>query len=357
MKVYFLGGVYESCFYVRCLIPMLANLWDGDRTSLERKPREPAKIVKGLESADVIVFHRPLDKKVYDLAVELKKAGKKIVMDNDDTYIKDCGVPTSMLGRLRKDLEDKLQIFDDNLKAFAKMADMVTVSTEFLAEEYKPYCDNVVVLPNCIDKRDWFRPKKNDGEKVRIGIIGSVASNQDYEPIIPLLDSLKDREDVQLVLFALPEKQEDNKLVVKMYNPEYEFWNKYKPEWHPFVQTKDYTFMLNNLKLDIALIPRHDSYFNRCKSNLKFLEASMCKIAVVAQGFEDGKSPYQGEEDAKHMLIANTVEEWKESVEKLIADKELRDTMGEDAFHYVTDKYDISKNKEKWIEAYNNLIK
>lgn len=355
LKVYFLGGVYESCYYVRCLIPLLANLWDGDRTNLERKPPDTKKIVEGLTRNDILVFHRPMDRKVLELAKEMQKIGKKIVMDNDDTYIKDSGVPTVMLGRLRKDLEEKVQIFDDNLKDFASIADMVTVSTEFLKKEYDPYCKNVVVLPNCVDKRDWFKPKKNEGDKVRIGIVGSVASNQDYQPIIPLLESLKDREDVQIVLFALPEKNDNNQLVSKMYKPEFDFWNKYKPDWRPFVQTKDYPFVLNNLKLDMMLIPRHDSYFNRCKSNLKFLEASMCQIPVVAQGFEDGMSPYQGEEDSKYMLVATTDEEWKESVEKLIADKSLRDNMGEKAYNYVVENYDITNNKDLWVEAYKKL--
>lgn len=355
LKVFFLGGVYESCYLVRCLIPMLANLWDGDRTDLERRPPNPQKIEKGLVAADIVVFHRPLDARVLALAKDLKKAGKKIVMDNDDTYVEDSGVPLQMITRLRDDLKDKLDIFEKNLKEFAKTCDMVTVSTPFLKTEYEEHCKNVVVLPNCVDKRDWFVPKKNPGDIVRIGLIGSVASNRDYECIIPLLDSLKGRKDVQLVLFALPEHNIENKLVVEMYKPEFEFWSKYSPEWRPLVQRKDYAFALNNLRLDMALIPRNDSYFNRCKSNLKFLEAAMCKIPVVAQGFEDGMSPYQGEEDSKYMLIAKNADEWKEAVEKLIADKNLRDTMGEKAYNYVIEKYDISNNSHLWVEAYKTL--
>lgn len=356
MKVYFIGGSYDSCYYVRCLVPMLANLWDGDRTSMHKKKSDPVYMMQGAMDADVIVYHRPVTDDAYESAILLQQAGKKIVMDNDDTYRKDSGVPIQMLSRLKDTLSEKLNEMDTKLKRFAKMADMVTVSTEFLSEEYLPYNKNVVVIPNFIDKRDWFKPRKNTTDKVRIGIVGSVASNKDYEPIIPLLDKLKEREDIQLVLFALPEKSKYTQLAVELYSPEFEFWNKYNPEWHHFCPMSEYMYNLNDLRLDIMLIPRYDSYFNRAKSNLKFLEASMCKVPVVAQSFSDGLSPYQtSKQDDKYLLLANTKDEWIEQTEKLIDSKELRDKMGDMAFDYVIENYSITNNKDLWEKAYSTL--
>jgi len=46
-------------------------------------------------------------------------------------------------------------------------------------------------------------------------------------------------------------------------------------------------------KLDMIIIPRSDSMFNRCKSNLKFLENSMLEIPSVCQSFSTGDSPYE----------------------------------------------------------------
>jgi glycosyltransferase involved in cell wall biosynthesis len=103
-------------------------------------------------------------------------------------------------------------------------------------------------------------------------------------------------------------------------------------------------------------IPRADNYFNRCKSNLKFLEASMFEIPVVAQAFSTGDSPYQqNPEDSKYMLLADKHEEWIEQIDKLISDKELRREMGRKARKYVEENYNINKQAHKWVDAYKKL--
>lgn len=356
MKVYYLGGSYDSCWYVRCMHPMIWNGWHGFWRSLKTSKDDNQQMFKDAMQADVIVFHRPINRKQLEAAKLLKLAGKKIVMDNDDTYVADSGVPTQMFGKLNDRLKKAVMKIDTLLKEFASVADLVTVSTEILKEEYADSNKNVVVLPNCVDPTDWSKPKKNTDGTVRIGLVGSVASNQDYKQIIRLLDIIKDRKDVKLVLFALPKKTKGTEWAVDIFKPEFEFWSKYNPEWHHFCDIGDYMSTLNNLKLDIMLIPRHDSYFNRAKSNIKFLEASMCETAVIAQGFDDGLSPYQvDKQDSEHMVICKTEEDWINETLNLIEDKELRDKMGKEAREYVLEKYNIKNNAVKWREAYKNI--
>lgn len=352
MKVYFIGATYESCYYVRCFLPLVANGWDGDKTSMRRSRVNAEQMMQGAMASDVIVFHRPLQKEMLQAAILLKQAGKKIVMDNDDTYRKDSGVPTNMFKPLKDKLDKAIEGIDASLKEFAKIADLVTVSTEFLAEEYREFNKNVLVLPNCVEPYDWEEPLKNEGDKVRIGIVGSVASNQDYKSIIPLLDILKNRKDVQLVLFALPIKAKETELAQEIYKPEYEFWAQYEPEWHHFVPIYEYQEKLNSLRLDIMLIPRFESYFNKAKSNVKFLEASMCEIATIAQSFSDGNSPYEKD---SNLVLANTEQEWIEKTIELIENKTLRDTIAKEARKYVLRNYNINNKAHLWEQAYANI--
>lgn len=356
MKVYFIGGSYESCYYVRCLQPLQANGWDGDKISLYSQRATPENMIKGAMQADIIVFHRPIKEEMYEAAVLLKQAGKKIVMDNDDTYRANSGVPVQMFGKDRANLDTAIGFIDKQLKKFAELADLVTVTTEFLKREYQEYCTNVVVLPNCVDPFDWEEPTKNDTGKTRILITGSVASNKDYENIIPLLDKLKERDDVQIILQALPADKPDLKETREMYKPELDFWKQYNVEWYPFMSLTEYLEFIPTLKADIMLIPRHDNYFNRCKSNLKFLEASMAKMATVAQSFPDGNSPYETNEyDAQHMILATTPEDWTNKVLDLLDNKEKIDILKEKAHEYVSNWYNINNNAYKWKDAYKKL--
>lgn len=352
MKVYYTLSLQRGCYYVRCMVPMIEGGWDGDMSSLQRFNYTGPSMAAGALNADVVVFHRPNDDRAIEIAKLLRAQGKKIVMDSDDTY-KD--IDGHKWGRL-------LRKVDKSLDEFGKFADLITCSTEFLAKEYKELNPNVVVLPNCVDPEAWPDQDeilRNDGEKVRIGLVGSVAYETNFESFAPVIRELDEREDVQLVLLGLPARNETTeKVVVPAHKKDYEFWESLKNvEWTPLVDMKDYFDTLNSLKLDIMLIPRADRYFNRCKSNLKFLEASMLEIPVIAQGFSTGDSPYQqNSDDADHMSIAYVPDDWKQSIEYLIKNKEARKVIGQKAREYVIENYSISKNIHLWQEAYAGIM-
>ena len=345
-KVYYIGNNIDGCYYVRCLQPMIYNGWNGELTSIGGTKKTTQEAVREAMQADVVVFQRPDDKLRLKAAKILKQAGKKIVFENDDTY---KNITEDM--SLRKYMDGKA----DELDEFIKIADLVTTTTEFLADEYREINDNVVVLPNQVDPDDWEEPLRNEGKKVRIGLVGSVSNNNDYEVIAPLLEDLSKRDEVTLVLFGLPPKDETTeKLVQDLYDKEYNFWLSKDIEWQPYVKVKDYFNTLNELRLDIMLIPRQDNYFNKAKSNVKYLEASMCEIPVVAQGFLDGLSPY---EDINGMngKLAYTSGDWEVIVNKLIDDKALRLRVGKEAHKYVLKHYSIQDNFKRWAEAYNTI--
>jgi glycosyltransferase involved in cell wall biosynthesis len=326
---------------------MLYNGFSGDRETLN-DIKDRSKDAEMCLKADTIIFQRPDEQARLESAILLKKAGKKIVFDNDDTYKEQ---PKNKLRTLGK----KNEILD----TFVHMADLVTTTTEFLADEYRKLNKNVVVLPNYIDPTDWQTPKRNESDIVRIGIIGSVTLNSDFEIIQEYIRELSKRKDVRLVMFGLPYTNHADKKIRNVmreeFSEEIKFWKSIDLEWVDYVSIKDYPKKLNDLKLDLMIIPRKDNYFNRCKSNIKFLEASMCGVPCVAQGFGDGLSPYQGKEDQKYMLIAHNEKDFREMTEKLIDNKELRRSMGEKARKYVINSYDIRKHYKEWADAYSSI--
>ena len=355
MKVFYVGSGLEGCYNVRCLFPLIANGFDGDRTTFIANRMTPENKAKAAQDSDIVVFHRPEELTKLKLAKILKGIGKKIVFDNDDTYKDDGGMKfTEFMNKER--FEKGLETLNDGIDSFIKIADLVTCSTEFLKQEYLKLNPNVVVLPNCIDPFYFDEPLKNESDVIRIGITGSVGITSDVEVLKPIIEHYKDDKRIKFVLFSLPPAKND-KITRELYSEEYKFWESIDIEWQPFVPAEEYYEKLNELRLDMIIIPRADNYFNRCKSNLKFLENSMLEIPTVAQAFETGDSPYQqNPEDSKYLLLAKDTSEFINHIETLIGNKELRQEMGKKARKYVEENYDINTKGHLWKEAYEKLL-
>jgi len=320
-----------------------------NKTSVNGKIDDRKKMQENIAAADVVVFHRPEEPEYLPLAKILKQEGKIVVMDNDDTFKIEDHYP--LAGLDPHGVSIVLENRDKAITEFMKIADVVTASTEFLAKEYREASDNVVVLPNCIDPLDWPKTKRNGNNKVRIGMVGSVAYEYDYLHMKDILIRLSEREDVQLVLFGLGDKKhrEENPNVTKAFSHEYKFWDSIDIEQVPWCPIETYPETLNNTELDMMLIPRKDNYFNRCKSNVKFLEAAMCEIPVIAQSFTD--APYEELTPDMGFLVKDN-DKWEQAIEILIKDKDLRRSMGKKSKEYVLKNFNIESRSHEWFGTY-----
>lgn len=352
MKVYYVGNRWDGCYYVRCLLPLQANGWDGYLRALGGERDTAEQMVEKIMKADIVVFQRPDQKDKTEMIRILRENGKKVVFDNDDTYKPDSGFPKLDI-RENREMVNKV---NEELYNNVRQADLVTTTTVALAEEYRALNKNVVVLPNCIDPFDIPEPKRNEGKKVRIGLTGSVGYD-DFKIILPYLKELSERDDVQLVFFSLSLPELTHKRVRDLYKESYDFVKSANIEWHTHVPMAQYFEKLNDLELDLMLIPRRETYFNKCKSNLKFLEAGALEIPVIASSFPDKDSPYDKDLNGENGFLAKDEAEFRLYTEKLIKDKELRRKVGKNAREYVYENYNIEKFGKLWEMAYSTLIK
>tara|TARA_R100000093_G_scaffold40251_2_gene21051 strand:- start:1449 stop:2525 length:1077 start_codon:yes stop_codon:yes gene_type:complete len=358
MKVYNITGCHFSCAYVRQLLPMWENGYNGNFIGLNTPRKDMKTITQEAIDSDIIVFHRPELGTYWKVADILKGMGKKIVFDNDDTFKLHKGHPFYKM-HIGMKLMDKFNrnydMINYQTNSFIRAADLVTTTTKTLAKEYKELNSNVAILPNCVNLDDWEEPLRHEDNIVRIGISGSTAYTYDFKNIKNYIKELDERDDVQFILFGLDDKEDRKKYpkVTKILEDEYAFWDTLKNKEHMhWVDRSKYNETLNNLKLDIMLIPRQECYFNRCKSNVKFLEAAMCEIPVVASSFTDG--PYE-ELDGKNGIKIKDKTKWKEIVDDLIKNKEKRRAIGKEAKRYVLNNYDIKDHAYKWEEVYKTL--
>jgi hypothetical protein len=81
-----------------------------------------------------------------------QQQGAKVVYEADDIIL-------NVGGKERKNLMTLTQKQEEMTIETIKAADMVTVTTNVLAEHYKQFNDNVVILPNYMDFMWWGQPQ------------------------------------------------------------------------------------------------------------------------------------------------------------------------------------------------------
>lgn len=350
MNILFYPGEYPFCYYVRGYLPGIYSkqmVVSDFITHIDRSDQQ--RIKQQLEKADIVVFQRPKTKETLNLIKLLKSKGKKVIYENDDTYLYGKGINPELLENDAQ--RAKAKEMSELTNEILSICDGAIASTDVLRDEYALTNPNVVTLKNCIDPLDKFPCKKNETGKFRVGFIGSVTTNDDYKHIKDQIKQLDERGDITIVVMGV--KYRDGTFIPFMKD-DFDFWSTIKNiEWHPYVKITEYMLSIANLALDVAIIPRKASYFNSCKSNLKFLEMSLLGIPVIAQGF-DG-SPY--EQDKDYLTLVSDNSKWYDEIVKAKENYSEYKAKAMKAQEYVLKEYNIKHYAPTWVEAIKQLCK
>lgn len=282
--------------------------------------------------ADIYVLQGTVDKQgIALLRAYQAEHGKKIVVDRDDA----------------------LQIQDDNpykadhertnapevVRATMQVADLITTTTPYLAKACEQINDRVVVLPNLLDLERWdLAKRRNTDRKLRIGWAGSITHLDDLKLLVEPLTRIKaEFAEVDVIIAGDPRARELFPFPVEtVLGVPFTAW----------------PARLHGLRLDIAVAPLKDTPFNRCKSNIKFLEYAVAKIPGVY-------SPtvyHQGRFEPDFGLIARNEREWYACLRNLIVSAPLREDIARHAYSFVKAKYDLARGARLWAQAYAALL-
>lgn len=235
------------------------------------------------------------------------------------------------------------RIFDNNPRMLeiyrecAAAADAVTVSTEPLAEHLRELNDNVYVLPNSVPDYMVEIERPDPGDKVVVGWAGSATHHGDMGEIEYALKRMHRwySDDVELVVMGFDYSKT---LGVKAtFLP----WENDIP-----------TFHRNLARLDIGLCPLARTAFNRSKSGLKAQEYQALGIVPIATDI----APYQEViRDGIDGFLVRTPNEWKDRIELLVNDEELRLKMSNEG-RKVSEERLYSKTSAAWADAYTEIL-
>ena len=336
------GGVY----YYRVYTPMKAlaeNYGEDFEITIDNhwKYTDVEKDEIG-NNFDIVCFHQCLftssfQDEVWKMIIYCKKEyGTKFVLDLDDywDYHKNHPAREACV----------FNMFPEKMMINFKLFDYVTTTTEYFKNTIKDYFteEKIYVFENAISSNDGqFSTKKNKSDKIRIGLTGGSSHTEDIKQLLEFPKYLTDKQldEIELVFCGYDNKNAENvvidetgKVVERTHLADKDNWwvqteNKFKQEVKHYRRVESKDIMKGEFgkiyeDIDVLLVPLTNNKFNRCKSELKFIEAGFTNTAVISSKVIPYSNFGVNEEDCLFVKDA-TPQAWAKAIKKILRDRKL----------------------------------
>lgn len=260
-----------------------------------------------------------------------KRGGKaKLIVDIDDNI---WGIP-------RENPVRKFWSFErvEGTNYLLSEADHVTVATEPLRDMALRYNKNVSIIANMIDPDMWGKPKKHIPGKTKIFWSYSPTHAGDIPVIKKTLEKLKKKYKDQIEIVIM------GKVPKRILKVDY--------ARIPGVIHHEYPAKLKEIAPDISIGPLRLDQFNVCKSNIKWLEATMAGSAFVGSYLYPYTASVNDWEDG---MLAKDSKEWFEKLSILIEEPRKRADMVKKARKRVMSEFNIHTGAVAYEELFKSL--
>jgi glycosyltransferase involved in cell wall biosynthesis len=334
---------------------------------------------------------------------KLKSMGIITIMDLDDYWAPGQHHPAYLIIKNSK--------MDEKILNNIKIAENVTTTTDLFATEIGKFNKRVYVLPNAINPEEkQYVPTPEKSDRIRIGWLGGSSHLEDLKLLNGVVNKMKSTKLLDKVQFVLcgfdlrgnitmidpktgqqtqrPIKPQESvwyqyeKIFTDNYSTVSEDYKKhllsFSKEEYPNVANEPYrrvwtkpvsTYASNYNLFDISLAPLSDNMFNKVKSQLKVIESGFHKKALIAQNF----GPYQIDlvnarvkalnndentffDGGNAYLVNNNSKDWYQFIKRLVENPGQIETLSNNLYNTVKDKYSIEAVSKQRRELYLSLL-
>ena len=231
-----------------------------------------------------------------------------------------------------------------------KLCDVVTVSKQYLADKFtKVGVKNVQVIPNAVARSMWSLerrpPIQKDLDKIHLVLTACPqhavpAHKDDKGNDIP--EQLGDYQSAEWREWVIKHVKDGDIQLTQMGNPSF-IWNEIQDKVRsvPWVTPNRFASLVCRLKPDLVIAPLVPNEINRCRSDLRYVEAAVCSSAFLGSDFAD--SPYKDTPEICRVPQGFTVEQLDERLRQL----KDRDTYNK----LISDGWDFLINDGRIMES------
>jgi hypothetical protein len=283
-------------------------------------PREYARF-----EPDSIVMQRQLQWGQIELIQRITRISKAFRVFELDDLITNIPIMSSQ----KKVFVEQKDVHKRFRKAVS-LFNRFVVSTEYLAETFKGYCDEIIVVPNYLERARWdgLTPQRMGAEKARVGWAGSSTHAGDLRLIEDVVKATSD--EVDWIFFGMC--PDAIRHLVK--------------EYHEPVKLQDYASKLASLNLDLAIAPLEDIPFNHGKSHLRLLEYGVMGYPVICTDI----TPYRGSYPV--VRVPNRFKDWVDAIRSQVSDRDSLAQQGDDLRSYIQQNWMLEDHLDVWLKAW-----
>ncbi len=282
---------------------------------------------------DVIVIQR-VNPYITQILKRAKKLGIKIIYETDDDFIDITPDNPSY----KYIMENK-----DNIQKVMENADIITTSTFELANRLEKVGNkNIEIIKNYHTSNiTSFEPFKQK-ESIKIGYFGTFTHTYDLEMIHNVILRVKDILSTRDIEFE----------VVGVSSDESDWYSTKKLPYYPMSAPTFIKWLHREIDWDIGIAPLLNTQFNKCKSELKYIEYTSLGIPTVASDLDSYKEAIT---DGVDGFLANAEDEWVDKIIQLIQNPGLREHMVKKARENILKNYSLNERVKQWDEVFKSL--
>lgn len=223
-----------------------------------------------------------------------------------------------------------------------KASHLVTTTTTELANVYRKYNPNVVVLPNYVPNF-LLNIQGSDYQQKKSLILGYTGSPSHVEDFADWSYT-----------FSRWMENHYHETIIRLYGSDKKpiglplTWRCETVGWQKM--TEDY---LRGLRMDVGVAPVLDTPFNRGKSGIKALEYAAIGVPSVVSDMQQYRDTVMHEATG---FVCKTPRDWLNAYGTLWADPGTREAMGKAGKYLVHSRWLMSKNAWRWEQEYERAM-
>jgi glycosyltransferase involved in cell wall biosynthesis len=257
----------------------------------------------------------------------VSSAGLPIIYDFDDAFFHQYDDNNRALVR---------RMLGGKLRPLIARAAACTCGNDYLRRYAAHLCERSLIFPTVVDTEAYQpTPPRADAGVPTIGWIGSPSTWAYVRPLLPMLAQLAAAGSARVLAVGAGTRA----LADRFPGMELVDWS----EDREIAEVK---------RMDIGIMPVPDEPWARGKSGYKLIQYGACGLPVVASPVGVNSEIV---ENGRTGLLVRSPEEWRKSLDRLLASPDLRQRMGAAGRERIVDHYSLAVHAPRLVDLFRSV--